>query len=496
MCIRRRTILFTILSLVMLVSTARAQVLKNEFELIPANGPGGVTLGHAVDISGDTAVMTMQNPAGLGVAYTFRFAGGAWLQDGVLGLPGGSLADAFGWDVAIDGDTAVVTAPFNGNVTYHKGAAFVFERAGGVWLHTATLEAPEDFGDGTVFGMSVALKGNVLVVSDYSNSDQGRVVMFERSGSAWTATANLVPPAPQDKSLFGGSLAMDGDTIVASSPMYPGAGKGSVHVFRYAAGGSWQHLAQLSPAGVTPGDGFGTSVDIDAGRIVAGAPGSNGDSGVVWLFSKNLVGEWTNTPAFTTTLEPKSAAAGQSFGFSVAIAGDYVLVGSPFDGDNGSVQVFSDLSGMGTPTVNVASNGLGGGQFGWSVAIDGTRAVVGANQHAGDGTAYAYDVLKDWHFPVLNWVFTQWPYHYIYTGCPLWILQNTAATIEMDRGTLPLRFSISQAPRNGRLVFTSDTTLEYRPNRGFTGSDVFTIQVADPSGALLARTANVTVVAR
>ena len=156
---------------------------------------------------------------------------------------------------------------------------------------------------------------------------------------------------------------------------------------------------------------------------------------------------------------------------------------------------FADLTGTGYGTLNIANDGLSGNSYGTQVSIDGTNAIVGAPFHEDSGVGYVYDVTKKMTNR-FHWVFTPWPYKYIYMGCPLWILQDTPATITMDRGRLPLSFSIGQAPRNGRLRFADETTLEYVPNCGFTGADVFTVRVTDPAGVVLEKTANVTVVAR
>jgi hypothetical protein len=41
-------------------AAASQSKLANEFQLIPAGAPSAATMGHAVAISGDTAVLTMQ----------------------------------------------------------------------------------------------------------------------------------------------------------------------------------------------------------------------------------------------------------------------------------------------------------------------------------------------------------------------------------------------------------------------------------------------------
>ena len=77
-------------------------------------------------------------------------------------------------------------------------------------------------------------------------------------------------------------------------------------------------------------------------------------------------------------------AAGDWFGFSVAIAGDTIVVGASDDDDNGfasgSVYVFTRTGTIWTAQTKLtASDGANFDQFGFSVAIAGDTIVVGAH---------------------------------------------------------------------------------------------------------------------
>ncbi len=152
------------------------------------------------------------------------------------------------------------------------------------------------------------------------------------------------------------------------------------------------------PVGVQPGAQLGSSVAVDGGYTVAGAPYDDigaTNSGVVKVFN-------SNTGVLLFLLTNPSPAENDNFGSSVAISGTRVVVGARFDdtgADNaGSVYVY-DLSG-GIPTVPIAtvnkSSPVVGDNFGNSVAISGTRVVVGcANNDTGAtdaGSVYVYDL--------------------------------------------------------------------------------------------------------
>src|SRR6185295_14622852 len=73
--------------------------------------------------------------------------------------------DIFGFRVALSGDTLAVAAPWDDNVEPDSGAVYVFRRdETGEWR-------PEEFlkpllpGKSDMFGASIALAGNVLIVS-------------------------------------------------------------------------------------------------------------------------------------------------------------------------------------------------------------------------------------------------------------------------------------------------------------------------------------------
>lgn len=75
----------------------------------------------------------------------------------------GANGDVFGSSVAIDGNTVVVGAPCHANLT---GEAYVFVRPNGGWgsmTQTARLTASDGtIGDG--FGVSVSISGNTIIV--------------------------------------------------------------------------------------------------------------------------------------------------------------------------------------------------------------------------------------------------------------------------------------------------------------------------------------------
>jgi len=93
-------------------------------------------------------------------------------------------------------------------------------------------------------------------------------------------------------------------------------------------------------------------------------------------------------------------AAGDEFGFSVALDGDTALIGVPRDDidindDQGSVYVFVRSETVWTQQAKlIASDGAAGDSFGWSVSLSGDTALVGAPDNIGttpsQGLAYIF----------------------------------------------------------------------------------------------------------
>jgi hypothetical protein len=93
-------------------------------------------------------------------------------------------------------------------------------------------------------------------------------------------------------------------------------------------------------------------------------------------------------------------AAGDGFGYSVCISGDYAVVGANGDDDNGSnsgsLYLFKrDGTSWNEQTKLTASDGASGDLFGTSVSISSGYIMAGANMNDDDGSdsgsAYVFD---------------------------------------------------------------------------------------------------------
>jgi hypothetical protein len=212
-------------------------------------GQDGDAFGGAVVVSADgstLAVGSLRSKGDQGSVTVFGRSGGKWVQQEVLADANGAAKDWFGYSMAIskDGNTLAIGAVYadvSGKVD--QGNVLVFARSGSAWTLQETLVGKAGAA-GDVFGVSVALSadGNTVAVgaagADVGNvSDQGSTSVFTRSGAQWSLQQVLTVVGGETKANYGSSLSLssDGDTLAVGGP---NAGKGSVVVFS-RANGTW-----------------------------------------------------------------------------------------------------------------------------------------------------------------------------------------------------------------------------------------------------------------
>jgi|JI6StandDraft_1071083.scaffolds.fasta_scaffold00569_9 hypothetical protein len=395
-----------------------------------------------------------------GAAYVFTRSGSTWSQQAYLKASNTESWDLFGASLAISGDTVVVGANgedsistgVNGddsnNYKDEAGAAYVFIRSGSTWSQQAYLKASNtvtsiDYGD--QFGSSVAISGDTVVVgapsedsaatgvngddSNDSTVSSGAAYVFTRSGSTWSQQAYLKASNTENWDWFGNSVAISGDTVVVGAIFEDSdatgvngddgdnsaSDAGAAYVFTRSSS-TWSHHAYLKASNTEANDQFGYSVAISGDILLVGAiledsaaVGVNGNgsdnsaslAGAVYTFTRTS-STW-DSDSYLKVGGTVLADAGDSFGRAVAISGNTLIVGAPYEDsvansvngnplDNtaaaaGAAYVF--ISSGGTWSLQAylkAGNSGAGDQFGYSVAISGDTVIVGANQEDGSAT--------------------------------------------------------------------------------------------------------------
>ena len=186
----------------------------------------------------------------------------------------------FGYSVAISGETVVVGALVAaGAAGFRQGSAYVFVRSGGVWTQQQKLEA-SDAAANDEFGTSVAISGETVVVGapcddGAAGINQGSAYVFVRSGGVWTQQQKLLASDAAAFGLFGFSVAISGETVVVGVCL---ARDNSAYVFA-RSGGVWSQQQKLEASDAAAFDEFGFSVAISERTVVVGARGHAGAAG-------------------------------------------------------------------------------------------------------------------------------------------------------------------------------------------------------------------------
>ena len=353
--------------------------------------------------------------------------------------------DHFGTWVAIEGDTMAVCAPWESSAATGvdgdgsndtkpmSGAVYVFVRSGGTWVQQAYLKASNTDAEDQ-FGTTVAISHDTIVVgafgedgsaigvngNDQDNSapNSGAAYVFVREGTTWTQQAYLKASNTDAGDMFGGFLAISGDTIYASATWEASSatgvggmtndnsleGAGAVYVFE-RNGSTWTQQAYLKASNPGYHDAFGAGLTLSGNTLVVGASGEdsgaagvNGDqsdnsvfdSGAAYVFVRNG-STWTQQ----AYLKASNPGSGDRFGIVMALDGDTLAAsaiyekssatgvnGNQYDdsmADAGAVYVFVRQGTTWTQQAYVKASNPGRWDRFYFVDLEGDLLVVGAS---------------------------------------------------------------------------------------------------------------------
>ena len=195
-----------------------------------------------------------------------------------------------------------------------------------------------------LLGFSVAVSGTIAAVGAPQDPGGGSAYVYEFDGAHWVKVIPRLHVAPASATL-GSAVAVTGQALLVGAGMEPS--QGAVYVFRRAQSGqtiSW-NLSQPKILGETASSQFGAAIAVAADRAIVGAPhgttGGISDSGAAYIYERSPAGDpaglWSLAMSAGVSIgklsvSPSTLATGDQFGASVAIDGDFALVGAPFDG--------------------------------------------------------------------------------------------------------------------------------------------------------------------
>lgn len=305
--------------------------------------------------------------------------------------------DFFGAAVALDGDTAIVGAPWKKSCpgcVLLDGAAYLFDVSTGEEQFKLPLEI---IGGGGGIGGAVSISGGYAMVGGLQLES-----VFVVDAKTGQSLRELTPSNPTAfESRFGTALGQDGTIGVVGAfsnrSIAQGPRDGSAFLFDVETGNELHLLMAEDPLA---NKRFGAAVAIQGSVVLVGAPGDNDAcdtvefcaSGAAYVFD-------ANTGDQTFKLVSEDIEPGDNFGNDVAVFGNIAVVGAFFDDDNGensgSAYLFDTTTGDQLFKL-LPDDGSEGDQFGFSVAINSSVAIVGAwhSDSIADngGAAYAFDI--------------------------------------------------------------------------------------------------------
>ena len=350
---------------------------QQQGKLTASDGAPDGFFGRSVSTSGDYAVIGgYGHQSYRGHAYIFYRSGTAWTQQQKLTAPDASMSAKFGESVSISGDTAIVGASWAGS----KGAAYVFVRSGTTWTHQQKLTV-SDYRGNPFFGNSVSISGDtVLVAASNHDNAKGAAYVFVRSGNAWTQQQKLTASDGTNLDYFGTSVSISGDYAIVGSDRDDddGDASGSAYIF-VRSGNAWTQQQKLTASDGATLDYFGSSVSISGDYAIVGSKNDDDNgfgSGSAYIFVRSGIA-WTQQQK----LKAADAVREHSFGWSVSISGDTALVAAPND-DNikGAAYLFVRSGTIWTEQGKiVASDRRKDDFFGSAVSISNSVVVVGTH---------------------------------------------------------------------------------------------------------------------
>jgi hypothetical protein len=329
------------------------------------------------------------NGSDSGSAYVYDLNGNEIVK---LTALDGASTDYYGYSVAV-GCGRIVVGAYGVAVSNQSeaGAAYIYDLNGN-FIKKITAY---DFTSSDRFGWSVTVGSGRIVIGAYLDDDKG-----VNSGSAYiydlngTLITKLTAFDGAGFDQFGSSVSVGSGRIVIGAHRDDDNGSDSGSAYVYDLNGNL--ITKLTAYDGASEDSYGYSVSVSSGRIVVGSPndGSGMAFGAVYIYDLN------------GNLVKKSTASdiigGARYGESVSVGSGRIVIGTVTDergSASGSAYV-CDLNGnelVKLIGVNVSS----GDSYGKSVSVGSGRIVIGSpfddDEGVNSGSAYIYQIKNQIH---------------------------------------------------------------------------------------------------
>ncbi|RNC84029.1 MAG: choice-of-anchor B family protein [Balneola sp.] len=313
------------------------------------------------------------------IALTVQFAFAQTTPDGVL-----SQMQGFGQAVEISNGNVFIGEPNNIHI---PGAVYIFTKDGDNWIQSNMIKA-EDGDIGDSFGSSLSANGNLLMVGapDRNDGEGGAYIFAQANDGTWSQLTMFTVASDSAISSAGSDVALgNGYAFVG----IPSLGTGAVVVYKEDDGNWLQDTIIMNPD--TAEADFGSAIDIDGMNLLIGAPTEDG--GAAFVYSMDEENNW----ALSGTLKYNSLTEESRFASEVAIMGDLAVIGAYRNNSIGTAFLYRQTEGSWAPAGQLAAFDQNlRNSFGYSIAIAENEVLVGAvNANAGTGAIYRFPMDED-----------------------------------------------------------------------------------------------------
>ncbi len=252
---------------------------------------------------------------------------------------------------------------------------------------------PQDGSPDDRLGTSIsASKDTILIGSpndDAKGTDSGSAYLYRYGPllGTWNLEDKLLAADGKQNVHFGWAVSLSDDVAVVAAPFHNDLGYfGSVYVYRFdQASGTWTEENILRGYDNWRDDLFGYSLCVDGDTIVIGTPFDDDegtDSGSVYIYGYDSgSGTWNQE----AKLHASDATGGEYFGLTASICEEFALIGAPWDDScgyvSGAAYVFryDPASAMWKEEAKLTpSNSKPGNQFGIALSLSDGIAAIGA----------------------------------------------------------------------------------------------------------------------
>lgn len=184
---------------------------------------------------------------------------------------------SFGHSVAVSGDYLLVATAINAQVAAAGTLAHIYKKDGsGNWQYHQKLVVPPTY---NFAAHTITINGNYIAMGgDIQSGSNEAAFIFEKDGNeVWSFVQSLLDPDALRTTFFGRSISISGDLLAVGSPTNSTneieadlqAGAGAVYLYKRGQNGVWAQQQKIVGNDRFGGSGFGHAVALDGNTLVA-----------------------------------------------------------------------------------------------------------------------------------------------------------------------------------------------------------------------------------